>query len=131
MGMIEVLIAILLTSVGLISILSLQSSSWRSVSKSDHMGRAAGILYSELEAREANIMNPNLIVTEETTGPTPVQASGEAAAVEGDATFLVTTTTESAGIGAWRVTVTVTWPPLNTTGITENIVVTRQERYRF
>lgn len=128
--MIEVLIAILLTAVGLITILSLQSTSLQTVGKSDFLGRAAGILYSELERNEALIMNPSYGVTEGTTGPTAVRVSDQAAAVAGDITFQVTTTIDSLEANTWRVTVTVTWP-LNPTGITENLVVTRQERFRF
>jgi hypothetical protein len=100
------------------------------VGKSDFLGRASGILYNELERNEALIMNPSHIVTEGTTGPTAVRVSGQEAAVAGDITFQVTTTIDSLEANTWRVTVTVTWP-LNPTGITENIVVTRQERFRF
>jgi Tfp pilus assembly protein PilV len=131
MGMIEVLIAILLTAIGLMTILSLQSTSLRTVGKSDFLGRASGILYNELERNEAFIMNPSNLVTAGTTGPTPVLVSYQPAAVEGDITFQVTTVIDSLGANTWRVTVTVTWPPLNPTGITENIVVTRQDGYRF
>ena len=131
MSMIEVLIAILLTAVGLMTILSLQSTSLRTVGKSDFLGRATGILYNELEKNEALIMNPSNLVTAGTTGPTPVLVSYQPAAVEGDITFQVTTVIDSLGANTWRVTVTVTWPPLNPTGITENIVVTRQDGYRF
>jgi Tfp pilus assembly protein PilV len=131
MGMIEVLIAILLTAVGLMTIMSLQSTSLRTVGKSDFLGRASGILYNELERNEAFIMNPSNTVTIGTTGPTPVLVSYQPAAVEGDITFQVTTVIDSLGANIWRVTVTVTWPPLNPTGITENIVVAGQERYRF
>lgn len=129
--MIEVLIAILLTAVGLMTIMSLQSTSLRTVGKSDFLGRASGILYNELERNEAFIMNPSNTVTIGTTGPTPVLVSYQPAAVEGDITFQVTTVIDSLGANIWRVTVTVTWPPLNPTGITENIVVAGQERYRF
>jgi Tfp pilus assembly protein PilV len=131
MGMIEVLIAILLTAVGLMTIMSLQSTSLRTVGKSDFLGRASGILYNELERNEAFIMNPSNTVIIGTTGPTPVLVSYQPAAVEGDITFQVTTVIDSLGANIWRVTVTVTWPPLNPTGITENIVVAGQERYRF
>ncbi|MFZ3104427.1 MAG: hypothetical protein WA096_06945 [Smithella sp.] len=130
MGMIEVLIAILLTAVGLITILSLQSTSLQTVGKSDFLGRASGILYNELERNEALIMNPSYEAAEGTTGPTAVRVSGQEAAVAGDITFQVTTAIDSLEANTWRVTVTVTWP-LNPTGITENIVVTRQERFRF
>jgi Tfp pilus assembly protein PilV len=131
MGMIEVLIAILLTAVGLITVLSLQSTSLQTMGRSDFLGRASGILYNELERNEALIMNPSYVVPEGTTGPTAVIVSDQAAAVEGDMIFQVTTVIASLDANTWRVTVTVMWPPLNSTGITENIVVTRQDRYRF
>lgn len=131
MGMIEVLIAIFLTSIGVMTIFSLQSTSLKTMGKSDFLGRASGILYNELERNQALIMNPLYSVPEGTTGPTDVRVSDQAAAVEGDVTFQVTTTVASLEVNTWRVTVTVTWPPFNPTGITENIVVTRQERYRF
>jgi Tfp pilus assembly protein PilV len=133
-SMVEMLVAILLTTVALIGILTLQSTAWRTAGRSDYLGRAAGILYSEMEAREAWIMNPLNTVTEGTTTNPAVLVSGQAAAVEGDANYTVSTVIAGIGtseIPAWRVTVTVTWPPLNSTGITENIVVTRQDRYRF
>lgn len=132
-GMVEVLIAIFLTSVAIMAIMSLQASSWRLTARSDYLGRAAGILHSELEAREVFIMNPLNAVADGITTNT-VLASGQTTAADGDASYTVTTVTANLGItvsGPWRVTVTVTWPPLNTTGISENIVVTRQERYRF
>ena len=79
--MIEVLIAILLTAVGLMTILSLQSTSLRTVGKSDFLGRASGILYNELERNEAFIMNPSNLVTAGTTGPTPVLVSYQPAEI--------------------------------------------------
>jgi Tfp pilus assembly protein PilV len=132
MSMVEVIVAIFLTAVAVIGVLSLQSSAWRTAGLSDYLGRAAGILYGELETREAFILNPVNVVTAGTTTNT-VFASGQTTALEGDASYTVTTTITSLGAGtnAWRVTVTVTWPPRNLTGITENIVVTRQDRYRF
>lgn len=131
---VEMLVAIILTTVGVISITFLQDTSWKTVAKSDYLGRAAGILYSELERREAIIMNPNpeYPVTEGTQEKT-VYPSGQETAIEGDIPFIVNTTIASLGTGtnAWRVTINVKWPPLNTTGITENMIVTKQDRYRF
>jgi len=129
------LVAIILTTVGVISISFLQDTSWKTVAKSDYLGRAAGILYSELETREAIIMNPLSPVDELTMEDTvyPSYPSGDETAIEGDVPFVVNTTIASLGTGtnAWRVTINVKWPPLNNTGITENIVVTKQDRYKF
>ncbi|HQI24847.1 MAG TPA: prepilin-type N-terminal cleavage/methylation domain-containing protein [Smithella sp.] len=129
-SIIEMMVAVVITMIGVLSILMLQSSSWKTVSKSDYLGRAAEILAGELQRRESLIMNPRFFVETGTTAAN-VMASSETAAVEGDATYTVRTRIESIGTDVWRVTVTVTWPPLNNTGITENIVVTRQERFSF
>ncbi len=135
-SIIEVLVAMLLTAVASISILTLQSSALRTAGRSDYLGRAAGLLYSELERTEVFIMSktPTTMgdITAGTTA-TDVLVSGLAAGVDGDASYRVSTTIASIGtvdMPAWRVTVTVTWPPVNTMGITENIVVTLQDRYK-
>jgi Tfp pilus assembly protein PilV len=129
---VEMLVAVLLTTTAVISITFLQDTSWKTVAKSDYLGRAAGILYSEMERREAIIMNPSALVTEGTMEKT-VYPSGQETAIEGDIPFLVNTTIASLGTGtnAWRVTINVKWPPLNSTGITENMIVTKQDRYKF
>lgn len=70
MGLIEVVIAIFLVSVGVLAILSMQPSAWRAVGKSDYLGRGAGILHRELERREVCIMNPcNAVATGTATSP--------------------------------------------------------------
>jgi Tfp pilus assembly protein PilV len=128
--LIESVIAILLVSIGLLGLLSMQPSAWRTTTLTDYLGRAAMMLSKELVARELRIMNPcyNPVVvgTEDRT----LYTSGQAAAQSGDIGFRVQTTTASVGTNVWRVTVTVSWPPLNATGIRESIVVTRQEPFR-
>lgn len=128
-GMVEVLIAIFLTTVGVLAVLSLQPAAWSTSGRADYLGRAGGILHRTLESNQARIMNPCTAVTEATTSAT-VLASDQGAALEGDAAFTVTTTVASVGTNAWRLTVRVTWAG-NATGITESVVVTRQERFRF
>ena len=56
---VEVLITLFLTAVGILALLSMQPTSWNAAGRSDFMGRAAGILQSELERNELWIMNPN------------------------------------------------------------------------
>ncbi|NPU86058.1 MAG: hypothetical protein HPY65_16395 [Syntrophaceae bacterium] len=128
-GLPEVIIAIFLTTIGVLAILSLQPSAWRTVGRSDFLGRAAEILYKELDTRETLIMNPCNTVTVGTT-TTSVKTSGMAGVIAGDATYSVTTTITNIGTNVWRVTVRVTWP-INTRGISESLVVTRQEKFRF
>ena len=129
--LVEVLIAIVLTAVGLMAIMSMQPTAWRTAASADFRGRAAEILHSRLETASQNIMNPCVAVNAGLT-TTPVLASSQAAAAPGDVTFTVQTNIEklATGTSTWRVTVTVTWPG-NTVGINSSVVVIRQERFRY
>lgn len=128
--LIESVIAILIVSIGLVGLLSMQPSAWQASARADHLGHAAVVLSRELVRQELWIMNPC-----NTVSLTPVtqvvNASGQGTAQSGDTRFTVQTTTVSLGGNVWRVTVRVSWPPLNATGITESVVVTRQEPFRF
>ena len=126
--MIEVCIALLLLSVGVLALISLQGSAWRLSGKSDYLGRASGILVAQLQATEAKIMNPNIAVTTGTATST-VYPGGQSTQKQGDAAFTVQTTTTALGGNTWRVTVNVTWPG-NAAGIRESLNVTRQEYFR-
>lgn len=121
--------AILLVSVGVIALLATQPSSWNLAGRSDNLGRAAGILQSELSLNEATIMNPLMAIPASPQTKT-IHVSRQGAQQPGDATYIVTTQIELVSTGLWRVRATVTWPA-NATGITDSIIVTRQEPYRF
>lgn len=128
--LVEAMIAILLVSVGLVALLSMQPSAWRTATQTDYVGRAAMLLSTELTTRELAIMNPcNTVATG--TIDRNLYSSGRETLQTGDIRFRVVTTTTSIATGVWRVTVTVTWPPINSTGIRESTVVTRQEHFRF
>ena len=127
--LIEGLISILITSVGLMALLSMQSPAWRLSGKSDYMGRGAGILNKELSRQELFIMNPCNPVTVGTTIMN-VNASGESVAQAGDATFTVTTIISAPATNQWRVAVTVTWPN-STFTLSDSVDVTRQEPFRY
>jgi hypothetical protein len=76
-------------------------------------------------------MNPNNAVS---TGILPnrnVYASSQSTQQSGDVTYTVATTvTPLAGAtNAWSVRVQVTWPG-NTRGVSESIIVSRQEYFR-
>jgi len=128
--LIESVIAILLVSIGLIGLMSMQPSAWRASARADYLGHAAFILSRELTRQELWIMNPCNTVSLTPVTQT-VNASGEGTAQSGDTSFTVQSTTVNISTNIWRVTVRVSWPPLNATGITESIVVTRQENFRF
>ena len=135
-GLIEVVIAIFLVAIGVMAILSMQPSAWRTIGKSDYMGRGASILHREFELREAWIANPCNVVP---LGNRPVQniiVSGLAAEVRGDATYTVNTNITPVGgtTNAWTVTVTVTWPDQvlrNYRNLVESVAVARQDAFRF
>jgi Tfp pilus assembly protein PilV len=133
-GLIEVLISLFLVSFGILALLSLQPSAWKLTSRSDHLSRAGGLLHKEMETREILIMNPNYLNPCATTNPlvttTNVFISGQSTAQPGDLPFTMQTTIQDNLNNSWTVRVRVTWTG-NNTGISESLVVTRQENFRF
>ncbi len=132
--LIEVMIAVMLVSVGIMALASLQGPAWNTTGRSDLLGRAGVILHRELERNELLLMNP--------TRPNPcvggapvavnqpqVWAGGQAAAQLGDVAYNVLTTIIDNLNGSWLVRVQVRWPG-NNVGISETVVVTRQEAFR-
>ncbi len=126
--LIELMIAALITAVGIMALLSMHPTAWRASGRSDLMGRAAGILNEELETYEMRIMNPCNPIPDAT--PYTVFTSGAGAAQQGDFAYAVQPTITVNGDGSCLVTVRVTWPG-NAAGIADTILVTMQERYRF
>lgn len=126
--MVEVLIAMFIVSVGIIALMSMQPLSWQTAEKSDLLGRAAGMLEQELEATELIIMNPNNVIP--AGGTKTVYASGMGALQQtGDVAYTVQTNIVNAG-SSWTVTVKVTWSG-NNRGISESLIVSRQESFRM
>lgn len=125
-SMMEVLISMLLISVGVLGMLTLLPSGWRLSGTSDMLGRAAGILQAELEANEILIMNENNSVTP-TVPDKSVYGSGKDTRQLGDIAYTVHTERTDLG-GSWRVWVRVTWPN-NGVGISESVIVSRQKAF--
>ena len=125
--MIEVCIALFLLGIGIFALISLQPSAWRLSGRSDYLGRASGILLSQLQATEAQIMNPNVAIPAGSSST--VYASGQGTAKQGDMAFTVNRTITDLGGNTWRITVRVSWPG-NAVGIAESLNVTRQEYFR-
>ena len=133
--LIEVLTSIVLTSVGILSLLSLQPSAWHLSLKSDFLGRAGLILQSELEANQILLMNPNYLnPCSSTNNPViltkTVYPSGQGNAQPGDLPFTVQTIIQDNLNSTWSVRVGVTWQG-NNTGISETRLITNQEPFRF
>jgi Tfp pilus assembly protein PilV len=131
-SLVESIIAVLLVSVGLIAFMSLQPTAWKTSAHTDYLGRAIMVLNNEIMTNEIWIMNPCNIVTTGTVNKV-VYSSDQQTAQSGDLSFNVQTVTSTVTgrANTWMVSVTVTWPPVNTRGITDNIIVTRQESFRF
>lgn len=141
LSMIEVLIALFLTMIGVMALISMQPQGWLLSGRSDYLGRAAEMLHEQLEINELNIMNQcnanapwgialPLNVGDSINNNTQVRPSGMAAPQSGDVTFTVNTTITCIDNApfTWRVTVNVAWP--NNAGIRESLVVTRQEYFK-
>jgi prepilin-type N-terminal cleavage/methylation domain-containing protein len=127
--LIEVLITLFITAIGIMALLAMQPTSWNAAGRSDFMGRAAGILQSEFEEWEIWIMNPVNTVPNGRTRT--VNASGQATQQTGDVPFTVATAIAPFGFStnAWTVNVRVTWPG-NNLGIAETMIVSRQDNFR-
>lgn len=133
-SLIEVLIALFLISFGVLGLISVQPPAWSLSAKSDFLGRAGGILHKELQTNEALIINPcnpnPCIGSNPLVSTKNVFSSGMGTAQAGDVVYTVQTSLTDNGDNSWTVVVTVTWPG-NNTGISESLVVTRQENFRF
>ncbi len=130
--MIEVLISVALLSIGIMGLMSTHGPGWRLASRSDYLGRAAGVLQRQLQSAEGLLINPATAfpLSQTTTVDNNVLASGAAQAQAKEPVFTVTTTTTpDPGGGFCTVSVKVTWPGYPK-GISESIIVTKQESYR-
>ena len=122
--LIEVLVALFLVLIGVLSLVSIQPQAWRLAGKSDAVGRAGEILNAELDRNEAFIMNSCNVVALGTTNKT-VYGTTNATHGAGDYGYSVRTTIANAGVEVYQVTVVVTNPSVPN-GIQDSIVVTRQ-----
>lgn len=138
-SMVEVIVAIFLTMTAILATFALQSPALRQTARADYLGRASEIMHRQLESTEVYLMNPCNTAASATNGIPAIPAigasasdtytvfaSGLAAATQGDATYEVATTIVRTSANDFRVTVTITWPPLNATGITQTMFVSRQ-----
>jgi Tfp pilus assembly protein PilV len=122
--LIEVMVSLLLITVGVLSLITLLPAGIRLSGTSDLLGRAAGILQAELEQNEIMIMNGKNLDIPLNPPEKWVYGSGKTTAQPGDIRYTVATVVEPVG-GSFRVRVTVTWQG-NTTGIAESLIVGRQ-----
>jgi Tfp pilus assembly protein PilV len=135
-SLVEVMIAMVLTAIAIISVFPMQNASTTSAGRSDFVGRAAGIMLAELEEREHLIMSVNTTATPPVTVPLATvnkQVTVSDLGVEGDVTFNVVTTTRvnpAAPTSSWIVNVTVTWVGRINGSTSSSIIVTNQAAFR-
>jgi Tfp pilus assembly protein PilV len=123
--MVESLIALLLTAIAIVALMPMQDNAIKTMSRSDYLGRAEGIMQSELEAQENAIMNATGTVCNVVVGTKTVTVTGSAG-ITGDVTFTVKTTTTLPTANSCKINVQVTWTGTgNTTGIKSSIIATR------
>ena len=110
----ESMVAMFLTTIAIVSLMAMQPLSWQSAGKANQLGRASGIMQTELESIENDIMRgtipANKINVEENAG---------------SARYIVNTTITNPATNRWLVHVSVNWTG-NSTGIKSSMIVTRQ-----
>jgi hypothetical protein len=144
MGLIEVVISIFITSIGIMAIFSLMAPGWRTAARADYMGRATEILGRQLDISEAYILNrcntagnpqiglPALPGPGLASGPLPynVRTSGLVAGdILGDSDFTVTTTITCLSLGYYRVLVNVSWTGNAAGSTSQSVYVSQQDSY--
>lgn len=116
--MVESLVAVMLTGIAILGLLSMQPLAFQTAGKADSMTRASGIMQRELETIEGSIMS-GTIPANKTNVPEII----------GNASYTINTTiTQPTAINSWLVRVRVTWPG-NPNGLRSSIIVTRQEGF--
>jgi hypothetical protein len=138
LSILECIVALVLTTVAVVSLISMQSLAWRGAGKSDYLGRAVGILQRELERYEYKVgsgdPNVDALICLDTAGSntvcgqpgtmytirstiTPCNCSGAVVCACPVAAPTVANT--------WRVNVRVNWPG-SPNGLGSSMMVSRQ-----
>ena len=115
-SMMESLVAIVLTVIAIVGLLSMQPLSWQSAGRADSMTRATELLQTELEVIEFGIMS----------GSVPANKVNVDQKM-GNETFTVNSTV-TAGTGNWLAHVRVTWPG-NAKGVRSSMIVPRRTEF--
>ncbi len=116
--LVESLVAVMLTGIAILGLMTMQPLAWQTAGKADSMTRAAGIMQRELEAIEGSIMS----------GTIPANKTNVVETM-GNASYTINTTiTQPTATNSWLAHVRITWPG-NANGMKSSIIVTRQEGF--
>lgn len=114
---VESLIAVMLTGVAIIGLLSMQPLSMQSAGKADSLSRATELMQRELETAENSIMS----------GTIPLNKVNVQETINNKIYTINVTTTPRDAV-TWLVRVRITWPG-NTKGVFSSIIASRQDAF--
>ena len=116
---VESLIAVMLTGVAIIGLLTMQPMGMQSAGKADSMTRATELMQRELETLESEVMRGANVTALVKTNATETV---------GNETFTVNTTITVRNNVTWLARVRVTWPG-NNNGVRSSLIVSRQSTF--
>lgn len=111
----ESIIAVMLTTIAVVGLMSMQPMAWQAAGKADTLSHATEILQAELEAVEIKIMSGTSVSSD----------SSYVNQTIGNETFQKKTTITASGTSGWLVHVHVKWSS-NANGVKSSMLVTRQ-----
>jgi Tfp pilus assembly protein PilV len=124
--MVECLIALILTTVTVVCLVSMQSLAWRGAGKSDYQGRAVGILQRELEHHEYDIMKGTALASNTITYAD--KNGNDLSANATGAVFTIRVAPSTPGsipAGTTLLNVRINWPG-NPNGLSSSVIVSPQ-----
>lgn len=126
----ECILAVFLTTVTLISLISMQSLSWTSAGKSDYLGRAQGLLQAELETREIEIMTGTTAALTEVKSCRSKEGKIMTCGATGVTFTLSTSVTDNSAnvTNTYLLRTGIKWPG-SKNGINSSMLVTRQVQF--
>lgn len=134
MTLIEAMIAVIITLIGILSLMSLFPQGYYLSAQSDKMSRAAALLREELEIQEAWMMNECNVISTGNFEKTVYSSGGSYTSGVGDVAYRVLTNIAVLPDGnGWRVRVEVhdaAEANLNKYIIRESLIITRQEYHQ-
>jgi len=129
LSIVECLIAVLLTTTAIISLMTMQSLALQGAGKSDYLGRANGILQRELELREIQIMHGTPVASVVTCADKDGNSINSCSDAGKMFTITYTMTPPIAPATTWLINVKLTWPGSSVNGIKSSMIVSRQNAF--
>jgi Tfp pilus assembly protein PilV len=114
---VESLIAVMLTGVAIVGLLTMQPLGWKSAGKANSLTLATELMQRELETAECSIMS----------GTIPANKVNVSQTI-GRETFTINTTTTVRDTVTWLVRVRINWQG-NAKGVSSSLIVSRQTAF--